>query len=517
MIKYIFLLIILTTFSFSQDNFLKNIYYEELLEKLRVTLSCDTSCEFQTSLDFYPPAINVTLFNVKSFVKETIEVAKFGIKNIVVKENEKGVKVNINLEAPYAYNVYQQNNLIILELSKGIVSLPTEKKMVERTVSLEVKDADIIDVLRILSRLGNINIITSPEVKGIITMRFENVPFSVAFSAILRTVECNAVEISEGVIMVKPFKKDVEGELHTRIYNLNYVEAKDLKKVVDKFLSPKGRSEEVEKKVSEGGGTKRGSYLIVSDIPERLAEIDKVIADIDRPVPQISIEAKFIETSISSDKIYGIDWSIRAAATATIPKVGKEIAIPIMFKHLIIGKLSFTQMSAALEFLQSEGKAKLLANPHTITMDNQKAQVEMVTRVPLLEVRVDPETRERVFTWRERPIGIALAVTPHLTADGYITMEIEPRVEAIVGWRTVAEQEVPIIATREAKTQVAAKDGEVIVIGGLKREQETKTETKVPILSSIPILGKLFTRTSIKKEENELLIFIIPRVIKNQG
>ncbi len=515
--KYIFILIILITFSFSQDNFLRNLYYEELLEKVRITLSCDTFCKFQTFLNLSPPAINVTLFGVKSLVKETIEVAKFGIKNFIIKEDEEGTRININLEAPYTYNAFRQNSLIILELSKETVSPPTEKKMVERTVSLDVKDADIIDVLRMLSRLGNINIITSPEVKGTVTMRFDNVPFSVAFSAILRAVECNAVEISEGVIMVKPFKKDVEGELRTRVYNLNYAEASDIKKVIDKFLSSKGRVEAVEKKVGEGGGSKRTSYLIITDVPEKLAEIERLISEIDQPAPQISIEAKFIETTISSDKIYGIDWSIRTSATATVPDIGEEIAIPIMFKHLIVGKLSFAQMSAALELLQSEGKAKLLANPHTLTMDNQKATVEMVTKVPLLEVRVDPETRERVYSWRERSIGIVLTVSPHLTKDGTITMEIEPKVEAIIGWRTAGEQEVPIIATREGKTQVAAKDGEVIVIGGLKREQETKAETKVPILGSLPILGKLFTRTSTKKEESELLIFIIPRVIESQG
>lgn len=513
--KYYFLLLILITFSFSQENFLRNIYYEELLEKVRITLSCDTFSDFQTFLNISPPSIELTLFGVKSLIKETTEVTKFGIKNVIIKENEEGVKININLEAPYAYNVFRQNNLIVLELSKETVSPPTEKKMIERTVSLEVKDADVIDVLRMLSRLGNINIITSPEVKGTVTMRFDNVPFSVAFSAILRAIECNAVEISEGVILVKPLKKDVEGELHTRIYNLNYAEAKDIKKVVDKFLSPKGRAEAVEKKVGEGGGTKRSSYLVVTDIPEKLAETDKLIAEIDKPSPQIAIETKFIETTISSDKIYGVDWSVRVAATAEAPEIGKEIAMPIMFNHLIIGKLSFSQMSAALELLQSEGKAKLLANPHTLTMDNQKAEVGMVTKVPLLEIRVDPETRERVYTWRERSIGIMLAVTPHLTKDGTITMEIEPKVEAIVGWRSAAEQEVPTIATREARTQVAAKDGEVIVIGGLKREQETKTETKVPVLGWIPILGKLFTKTSIRKEETELLIFIIPRVIRS--
>ncbi|MCS7250312.1 MAG: hypothetical protein N2323_01110 [candidate division WOR-3 bacterium] len=510
--KYI-LFLTLITLSFSQENFLRNIYYEELLEKIRVTFSCDTFCEFKTFLNFYPPTIEITLFKVKSLIKETTEVAKFGIKNVIIKESDEGVKAYINLEAPYAYNVFQQNNLIVLELSKETVSPPTEKKMVEKTVSLEMKDANIIDVLRMLSRLGNINIITSPEVKGTITMRFDNVPFSVVLSAVLRAVECNAVEISEGVILVKPFKKDIEGELHTRIYNLNYAEAKDIKKIVDKFLSPKGKAEAVEKKVGEGGGTKRASYLVVTDIPEKLVEIDKLIAEIDKPSPQIAIETKFIETTISSDKIYGIDWSTRITATAETPDIGKEIAIPIMFNYLIIGKLSFSQMSAALEVLQSEGKAKLLANPHTLTMDNQKAEIGMVTKVPLLEIRVDPETRERVYTWRERSIGIMLSVTPHLTQDGTITMEIEPKVEAIVGWRSAAEQEVPIVATREARTQVAAKDGEVIVIGGLKREQETKTETKVPVLGWIPILGKLFTKTSIRKEETELLIFIIPRVI----
>ncbi|MEO0113227.1 MAG: hypothetical protein ABIK80_04650, partial [candidate division WOR-3 bacterium] len=111
--KYIFLLILIMC-CFSYGNFLRNIYYEELLEKIRITLSCDTFCEFQTSLNLFPPTINIILFGVKSSTKETIEVAKFGIKNFIIKEDKEGTKVNINLEAPYAYNAFRQNNLIVL-------------------------------------------------------------------------------------------------------------------------------------------------------------------------------------------------------------------------------------------------------------------------------------------------------------------------------------------------------------------------------------------------------------------
>jgi type IV pilus assembly protein PilQ len=392
-----------------------------------------------------------------------------------------------------------------------------EKKEEAKTVTLDVKNADIIDVLRMLATLFQVNFVSSPEVKGTITLRLERVPFPIALDAILKAVECNAVDLGGGVIMVKPRKKDIEGELVTRVYFLNDVEADDAKKTIDRLLSEKGKAELSYRRVGEGGGSKRASILVVNDIPERIAKIDEVMKELDKPSPQITIEAKFIETTMSADDIYGIDWSIRTAAVAEPPEIGKEVSLPIMLNEMVLGKITFAQMSAALDIIRSRGKAKLLANPKTLTLDNQTAEVTMGVTVPILQVKIDPETRERTYTWEERYVPIALSVTPHLTDDGRINLEVKTRVEAITGWKTAQEQEMPIVAKREAKTQISVRDGEVIVIGGLVKEQETQSVTKVPILGDLPLLGNLFTHRSTKKEKNELIIFIIPRVVPPEG
>jgi len=305
--------------------------------------------------------------------------------------------------------------------------------------------------------------------------------------------------------------------LITRVYFLNDIEADDAKKTVERLLSDKGKAELSYRRVGEGGGSKRTSILVVTDLPERIAKVDEVMRELDKPSPQIVIEAKFIETTMSADDVYGIDWSIRAAAVAEPPEIGKEASLPIMLNEMVLGKITFAQMSAALDVIRSRGKAKLLANPKTLTLDNQTAEVMMGVEIPILQVKIDPETRERTYTWQERYVPIALSVTPHLTDDGRINIEVKTRVEAITGWKTVQEQEMPIVAKREAKTQISVRDGEVIVIGGLVKEQETQSVTKVPILGDIPLLGNLFTHRSVKKEKNELIIFIIPRVVPPEG
>jgi type IV pilus assembly protein PilQ len=413
--------------------------------------------------------------------------------------------------------VQREEGFLYLEITDEPFEIMPEKKEEAKTVTLDVKNADIIDVLRMLATLFQVNFVSSPEVKGTITLRLERVPFPIALDAILKAVECNAVDLGGGVIMVKPRKKDIEGELVTRVYFLNDVEADDAKKTIDRLLSEKGKAELSYRRVGEGGGSKRASILVVNDIPERIAKIDEVMKELDKPSPQITIEAKFIETTMSADDIYGIDWSIRTAAVAEPPEIGKEVSLPIMLNEMVLGKITFAQMSAALDIIRSRGKAKLLANPKTLTLDNQTAEVTMGVTVPILQVKIDPETRERTYTWEERYVPIALSVTPHLTDDGRINLEVKTRVEAITGWKTAQEQEMPIVAKREAKTQISVRDGEVIVIGGLVKEQETQSVTKVPILGDLPLLGNLFTHRSTKKEKNELIIFIIPRVVPPEG
>jgi type IV pilus assembly protein PilQ len=514
-------LIIFTSSLLAVEKEVRRISIDRLLEKTRVTVQVTGSPNIGTFYQEEPPAVVMDIFDaVNKIEPETIMANVPPVKRVVVtqwKEEPKVVRVVVQLDRLYRYQVQREEGFVYLEITDEPFEIIPEKKEEAKTVTLDVKNADIIDVLRMLATLFQVNFVSSPEVKGTITLRLERVPFPIALDAILKAVECNAVDLGGGVIMVKPRKKDIEGELVTRVYFLNDVEADDAKKTIDRLLSEKGKAELSYRRVGEGGGSKRASILVVNDIPERIAKIDEVMKELDKPSPQITIEAKFIETTMSADDIYGIDWSIRTAAVAEPPEIGKEVSLPIMLNEMVLGKITFAQMSAALDIIRSRGKAKLLANPKTLTLDNQTAEVTMGVTVPILQVKIDPETRERTYTWEERYVPIALSVTPHLTDDGRINLEVKTRVEAITGWKTAQEQEMPIVAKREAKTQISVRDGEVIVIGGLVKEQETQSVTKVPILGDLPLLGNLFTHRSTKKEKNELIIFIIPRVVPPEG
>jgi len=330
----------------------------------------------------------------------------------------------------------------------------------------------------------------------------------------VRAADCNYITYESGIMLVKPKGREIPGELDSRIYELDNAEATDVKDAIKRVLSVRGVTEIVYRRVGEGGGSKRASAIIVTDYPEVLDQLQSIIAQLDQPPAQIAIEAKFIETSLTGEDMYGINWSLRTAVTPTIPQSG-ELALPIRLDELVLGKISFAQLSAALEIMQTRGKSKLIANPKTVTLDNQTAEINMGISIPLRSVRVDPQTQERVYTWTEKFIPIGLKVTPHMTSDGMINMDIEPKVEAITGWQGSTDDMRPVTVRREAKTQCIVKDGEVAVIGGLIKDEETKTRSKIPILGDIPILGKfLFSQTSIKHEKSELLVFIIPHLVK---
>jgi general secretion pathway protein D len=152
-----------------------------------------------------------------------------------------------------------------------------------------------------------------------------------------------------------------------------------------------------------------------------------------------------------------------------------------------------------------------------MTLDNHTATVSMGVDVPQREISSDPKTGLVLSTWKTRSVPIALEVTPHVMSDGRVNMKVKPSVQAIIGYVGPADDQQPIVAKREAETEITVGDGEVAVIGGLVRDEETRNVGKIPLLGDIPILGNLFKKTSVKHTKNDLMIFIIPHVVPAEG
>ncbi len=500
----------------------RDVAVERILDGVRVTIACDKTPNISSFISHEPPALVVDIMDAVSRVEmERISSRYYPITAVTIKPSEAttGVRVTVLLRNMVQHKIVNEGGVITIDFGLTPLMPPPQIETTDQfsgkpPLTLLVQDAEVTSVLRMIARQFDLNLLITQDVKSVVSVRLNEVPLRAGLEVLLKAAGCNMVEDKSGVIIVKPVKKEMYGEMETRVFNLDYIEAEDAKKVITKTLSPNGNAEVGYRRVTtKGGGEERSAVLVVTDVPEALEAVARVLAELDRPVPQIAIEAKFIETTFSAEDRYGIDWTPIARFSAEVPKIGEEIAVPVIVREMLLGKISFDQFTASFELLMSRGKSRVLANPRTMTLDNQTAVVSMGVDVPVREVHKDPNTGEITYTWKTRSIPIKMEVTPHVTSDGMITMKIKPSVEAIIGWVGTADDRQPIVAKREAETQVKVAEDEVVVIGGLVKDEETRNVGKIPLLGDIPIIGHLFKKTSIQRSQSDLMIFIIPHIV----
>jgi type IV pilus assembly protein PilQ len=500
------------------------IAVDKLLENVRVTVVCSGNPNVSSFVTDDPPALVVDIMGAESKLKQNrVESSYYPVKDVTVEPSEaaSGLRLTVGLREPVQHKVTVENGLVVMDFDVHPLAPapppPTADQFAGKRLTLYVKDADLTDLLRMIASQFNLNILATQDVKSVVTVRLNDVPLRMGLEALLKAGLCNMVEDKEGIIVVKPEKKEMFGETRARVFELNYAEAKDVAKVVPKMLSSVGNVEVGYRRVASAGGSDRANLLVVNDIPEALDRVAEFLAEYDKPLPQVMIEAKFVETTLNAHDVYGIEWKLGVAIKGGAPSIGKDDVFPLIFNNMVIGKLDYTGLGAALDFLQTRGNSRVLANPSTLTLDNHTATVSMGTDVPIREISTDPKTGLVLATWRTRSVPIKLEVTPHVTSDGRVNMEVKPSVEAITGWSGSSDDQRPIVSRRSAETNIVVGDGEVAVIGGLTRDEETRTIGKVPLLGDIPILGHLFRKTTVNHSKNDLMIFIIPHIVPTEG
>jgi general secretion pathway protein D len=242
----------------------------------------------------------------------------------------------------------------------------------------------------------------------------------------------------------------------------------------------------------------RANALVVRGKASDLSEIKKLLGSIDILAPQILIESKVVELSQSDSLRLGVSYgngTVKFVTDKTTRRTSLAEAI-----------------TTTLNALAADGKANVLANPRIATLDNQEALINIGSRIPYA---VPVSSGSGVTQWAVEYIdaGVKLKITPQLGAEGYISTFIQPEVSSISEWRTTAAGEFPVISTRNASATVRVKDGETIVIGGLKSETARENLTRVPILGHFPLIGLLFQNRVIEKEKTEIVFLITPHVI----
>ena len=404
-----------------------------------------------------------------------------------------------------------------------------EQYDLSQKMSINMKDSDIKNVLMLIGELTRLNIVVSPTVKDTITANLENVSVKAALDVILRP-NGYSYFTHENIIIVQASDNQIVRELETVILKLKYINSDALSTPLMAVLSDQGKVQPFTPLVTSGGsGGGVSNIVIISDVQERIPHILRMVEELDKPIANINIAVKFIESGVDTARGTGIDWSKDTPIFLGGTSEPDASLLPINLSNITIATLNPIQFGAAWKLMQARGESKILASPNITTLDNHEAETKITTTIYIegsvsnmgsRSSQVSSQT-DRYNTGvsnynlnqiTEKDVGIDLRVTPRINDKSRITLLVDASVEALLSAAEVLTDK-PRSTRRTVKTQIIVNDGDTVIIGGLIAENVIENRKYVPVLSGIPFIGKLFQSTQVDKEQRELLIFITPNIV----
>lgn len=393
-----------------------------------------------------------------------------------------------------------------------------------KLVSLDADEASLPAVLKILAEKGDLNIITGPGVtSGKLTIHMKDVPVEQAVNLVVRAAGLAYERIGNSILVADAKSLQDETGLSSYIVSLKYADANDMKAAL------KGLTDKIE--VDRGG-----NRLIIVTSPRIISEIESIVAELDKPAQQVMLEARIVEVSTDDIVKLGLDWNALSRQgfvfvegnydTLSGGEGGGDLKGLKVFRNTpgsndIFQLRNFSRIAqvyrVAMDLMISNGNARVLANPKIATLNGRKASMLVGSRIPFVitgTVFAGGGAAATQQVQREE-VGIKLNITPLINADGYITTLIEPEVSSVIGFKG-QNNDLPVIATRQASTTVRLRDGGSVIIGGLLSEEKTTVVAKVPFLGDIPILGYLFQHKATQTVKKDLVIEVTPRILPEQ-
>ena len=402
-------------------------------------------------------------------------------------------------------------------------------------ISLELKNTDILDVLRLIADVSKLNIIASDDVNGSVTVRLLNVPWQQALDIILRSKglgkerQGNIIRVAplavlqrEREMRINQIKAQRELEpLSVRLIPISYSAAGDLVQKVQDLLTLRGSV----------NFDDRTNVIIVKDIDEVLSKAESLVAKLDLQTPQVMIEAKIVESDVNNKWDVGIQWGgyyVASQATGNstglnfpsgfgingtenaasnyvvnLPSPAANSGLGFTFGNINNTAVLNLRLSAA----EATGKVRILSSPRISTLDNKEAVISQGLNIPIIALSIKGTPVSKFVK-----AALELKVTPHITADGSIIMNVEISKQEADFSRVNALGD-PAIIDKEAKTEVLVRTGETTVIGGIFTKKTAVVDQGTPGFSKIPVLGWLFKSRTSESQRTELLIFVTPRII----
>jgi len=407
--------------------------------------------------------------------------------------------------------------------------LPDLPEWMNKKVNVDFEKTPLGSALALLARQNGFDIVT-PQLEDIkVSAHLTQATIKDALDAIL-SVSGFVYYTAGDIVVVKPLADETPGELTTKIFRLEYLDARQIEKQVQNMLSSRGKVQVVSAGHSTSGpdeGRYAAKILAVTDLANVIPIIEEFISEIDIKPRQVAIDVKLVETGITEDQSFGLDW--RKSITAEITGAEEETqttesssgrlsllsTLPLEAGSFTYGTMNVSEVSLLLEYLKSTGNSKLLSNPSVTTSDGKPAIIDVVTTIPIQTVSRFSEGAviQDIVTYQFKDVGITLEVTPVVNDDGYITLSCKPTVEEITGWVGQADNQQPITSKRSVRTEVIVKNGETLVIGGLMKENTITRVDGVWLLSDIPLIGELFKHRTKQSTKTDLMILITPSIL----
>ncbi len=473
------------------------------------------------------------------------------VKYVDVLDQGANSRLVIEPKGLWEYSAYQTDTQFIVEVKPlkedpnkmvpGVVGYGGEK------LSLNFQNVEVRAVLQVIADFTGLNIVTSDSVGGSLTLRLKDVPWDQALDIIkqakglgsrktgnvvwiapadeLAAKEKLALEANQQILELEP--------LRTESFQLSYTKASDVRSLIS------DKDQRILSKRGSATADVRTNTLFVNDTSSKLDEIRRLVAQLDVPVRQVMIEARIVIAddkwgsqlgakfnvaagAYRSGRNFGIAGNIdnahRISAGSTPLSADTPIAVNLPVSNAA-GSLGMNILNIAngnlveleLSALESDGRGKVVSSPRIIAPDKKKATITQGTEIPYTT-----QALSGGITVQFKPAILSLDVTPQITPDDKILMDLDIKKDSVGQIVATPGGSVPSIDTKTVKTSVLVENGETAVLGGIF-EQTTRTDvTKVPFLGDIPILGNFFKKTQKQQDKTELLIFITPRIIKEQ-
>lgn len=494
-----------------------------------------------------------------------------------------GSTITIEPRGNYDYLVYQAND----KLTVSVKSISAEEKQRHledqgifkgERLSLNFQNIEVRSVLQILADFTKLNLVASDTVTGNITLRLQNVPWDQALDIIMRTrglakrqegnilIIAPADELAESARRIYDAEETLKATqpLRRELIQVNYADATA---IIGLFQATMSQTNSIQTGQSaSGAGTysanmtmndrgsltvdKRTNTILAYQTEERLQELRRIVAQLDKPVRQVMIETRIVEANVTFAKNLGVRWAAdykagnfvgyggaddrynsKSGSTGDFGNTGSQIGfdedkqsytVPAVAPIVDLGAADATSgfgigyiaknvmLDLKLNAMQKSSQGEIISQPKVTTSDKEKATIMKGQEVPYQEA-----TSSGATSTSFKKAVLSLEVTPQITPDNQVMMDVKVNKDSVDYSKSVAG--VPPIDTNAVTAKVLVGDGETIVLGGVFQNQQSKTVEKVPYLGDLPVMGRLFRRDTVSNVKQELLIFITPRIIDNKA